>query len=73
MPILRFVRLVKKNNKHNLRYITLTTNKAESIIWDRLLLDIIGPYKIRREGHVEPLILEALAIIDLVTRWIRIR
>ena len=36
----------------------------EAIPWDILSVDIIGPYKIRREGHNEPLILKALTMID---------
>ena len=32
--------------------------KAEAIPWDRLPVDLIDPYKIRREGHEDPLILK---------------
>ena len=45
------------NDKQNLIYCRLTANKAEYIPWDRLSVDLIGPYKIRKEGHEYPLIL----------------
>ena len=37
----------KKNEEQNLKYGKLTTKKVEDIPWDRLLVDLIGPYKIR--------------------------
>ena len=43
----------------------------EAIPWDRLLVDPIEPFKIRREGLDETIILEALTIIDLITMWIK--
>ena len=36
----------------------LPVKEVESIPWSRLLVDLIGPYKIRREGHDNPLILK---------------
>ena len=37
-----------------------------------LLVDLIGPYKIRGKGYDEPLILKALTMIDPATRWFEI-
>ena len=33
------------------------------------MVDLIGPYKIRREGHDNPLIIKASIIIDPATGW----
>ena len=41
----------------------------ENILWDRLLVDIIGLYKIKREGWDYPLILKYLIKIYPTTRW----
>ena len=40
-----------------------------AIPWDRLLVYLIGPYKIRKDGHDDPLILKALTMIDPTTGW----
>ena len=61
-----------RNNKQNLKYGKLTAKKAEGIPWDILLVDLIDPYKIIREGHNDPLILKALTMIDLAIRWFKI-
>ena len=58
-----------KNKKQNLKYGKLPVNKAEAIPRDRLLVDIIGPYKIRRESHDYPLILTSLTMIYPATGW----
>ena len=41
--------------------------EAETIPWDILLVDFIGPYKIRGEVFEDPLILKALTVIDPAT------
>ena len=46
----------------NFKYGKLTANKAEAISWDKLSVDIIGPYKIRIEGHDNLIILEPLIV-----------
>ena len=43
-------------------YGKLTAKKAEAIPWARLLVDLIGPYKNKIEGHYDPLILKILII-----------
>ena len=53
-------------------YGKLPANEAEYIPWDRLSVDLIGSYKIRREGHYEPLVLKALTMIDPETGWFEI-
>ena len=44
----------------------------EAIPWDRLLVYLIGPYKIKREGNDESLILKASTMKDLETGWFEI-
>ena len=62
----------QKNKKQNPKYGFLTAKEAEAIPWDRLSVDIIGPYKVRREGHEEPLILRSLTMIYPITGWFKI-
>ena len=56
-----FRRTGRKNNKY--RY--LTTKEAESIPCDRLLVYLIGPFKIIREGHNYPFLLKTK-----LCRWV---
>ena len=69
---IKFCRTCQKNKKQNLKYGKLPTKEAEAIPWDRLSIDLIGQYKIRREGHDEPLILKALTIIEPSAGWFEI-
>ena len=62
----------QKNKKINKKYGYLPAKEAEAIPWDRLSVDLIGPYKIKREGHDEPLVLKALTMIDPATGWFEI-
>ena len=52
--------ICQKNKKQNLKCGKLPTKEVEAIPWDRILVDLIGPYKIRREGHYNPLIIKSL-------------
>ena len=54
----------QKNKKKTLKYGKLPANEARSIPKERLLVDLILPYKILREGHDETLILKDLTMID---------
>ena len=55
----------------NKRYGKILTKLAEEIPWNKLYVDLIGPYKIRIKG-MEPLILKYVTIIDPVTGWFEI-
>ena len=44
----------------------------EAIPWDRLLVDLIGPYKIITEGNKYPLVLKSLTMINPATGWFKI-
>ena len=61
-----------KNKKQNLKYGNLPAKEAQAIPWDRLLVDLIIPYKSIREGYNYPLILKALTIIYPATEWFEI-
>ena len=54
----------KKNGK-------LPDKLAEETPWNKLCVDLIGPYKITRKGK-EPLILEAVTMIYPITRWFEV-
>ena len=59
----------QKKRKQNFRCGNLPTKEAEATPQDILSVDIIGAYKIRKEGHDDPLILKALTMIDPTTGW----
>ena len=53
-----------KKKEQSLNYSKLPAKEAEAIQWDRLLVYLIGLYKIRRDGCDNPLILKYLTIKD---------
>ena len=53
------------------RYGELPAKLVEEIPWNKLCVDLIGPYKIRRKWR-EPLILKFVTMIDPVTEWFEI-
>ena len=50
----------------------MPTKEAEAVSWDIVLVDIIVPYKFRREGHDDPLIIKYITIIDPKNGWCEI-
>ena len=50
----------------------LPEKEAESIPWDRLLVDIIIPFNIRIEEQYDPLIIKYSTMIDPMTGWFEI-
>ena len=48
---IKFCNTCKKKKKQNFKYVKLPAKEAEAIPWDRLSVDIIGLYKIIREGR----------------------
>ena len=44
----------------------------KAVLWDIYLVDIISPYKPRREGHDDPLILKSLTMTDPETGYFEI-
>ena len=62
----------QKNKKQNLKYGILNIKEAEAIPWERLSVNILVPYHIRREGREKLIILKSLAIIHPETGWFEI-
>ena len=62
----------QKNNKQNFNYVKLPAKEAEAIPWEIFSLDIIGPYKIRIEGHDDPIMIKYLTMIEPETWWFEI-
>ena len=56
----------------NKEYGILPPKEAEAIPWDKLCIDLIGPYKINRVGKKDPLICKAVTMIDPATGWFKI-
>ena len=46
----------------------LPANLAEETPWDKLCVDLIGPYTICRKGK-DIIILKSVTMIEPVTRW----
>ena len=53
------------------KYGKLTANILEETLWNKLCVDIIFPYKIRRKGG-NPLILKSVTMIYPVTGWFEV-
>ena len=62
----------QKNRKQKFKHGKVSATEAEAIPRDRLLVDIIVPYKIRGKGHDKPLVLKSLTTIDPETGWFEI-
>ena len=59
------------NKKRNKKFGHLPEKVAEAQPWDKLCVDLIGPYKIRRKGQPD-LICRAVTMIDPATGWFEI-
>ena len=60
----------KRNKK---KYGHLPPKQAETIPWETLCIDVIGPYKIKRKTSKSTLCLWALTMIDPATGWFEIK
>ena len=47
---IKICEICQKNKKQNKKYGHLPVKEAETVPWDRLSVDLIGPYKINRVG-----------------------
>jgi transposase InsO family protein len=63
--------LCQRNKKRQKKYGFLPPKEAEAIPWDKLCIDLIGPYTIRRKG-AEDLICRCVTMIDPATGWFEI-
>ena len=59
------------NKRRYKKYGKLPVKEAEATPWDRMCIDLIGPYKIRRKGQ-EDLICKCVTMIDPATGWFEI-
>jgi hypothetical protein len=63
--------ICQRNKKQRKKYGLLPEKIAESIPWDKLCIDLIGPYKIRRKDGTT-LICRCVTMIDPATGWFEI-
>ena len=64
--------LCQRNKRRQKKYGLLPPKEAESTPWDKLCVDLIGPYKIQRKGQ-EDLICRCVTMIDPATGWFEIQ
>ena len=64
--------LCQRNKRRQKKYGHLPPKDAEATPWDKLCIDLIGPYKIRRKGK-EDLICRCVTMIDPATGWFEIQ
>ena len=63
--------MCQRCKKSKLKFGHLPVKEAEATPWDRLSVDLIGPYTIERKGQ-KPLTLQAVTMIDPATGWFEI-
>jgi transposase InsO family protein len=63
--------ICQRNKKQRKKYGHLPEKEAEAIPWDKLCVDLIGPYKIKRKGTPQ-LICRCVTMIDPATSWFEI-
>jgi Integrase zinc binding domain/RNase H-like domain found in reverse transcriptase len=63
--------LCQRNKRRQKKYGHVPMKEAEATPWDKLCVDLIGPYKINRKGK-KPLICKCVTMIDPATGWFEI-
>ena len=58
--------------RHNKKYGHLPPKEAEATPWDKMCVDLIGPYKIRQKGKKKALVCKCVTMIDPATGWFEI-
>ena len=61
----------QRNKRKVKKYGWLPPKEAESTPWDKMCIDLIGPYKIKRKGRKQ-LICRCVTMIDPATGWFEI-
>ena len=61
----------QRNKRKQKKYGPLPPKEAEATPWDKLCVDLIGPYKIRRKGQ-DDLVCKCVTMIDPATGWFEI-
>ena len=54
------------------KYGELPEKEAKATPWDKLCVNLIGPYKIRQRGKKKPLVCKCCTMIDPATGWFEI-
>jgi hypothetical protein len=62
----------QRNKRTQKKYGLLPPKEAKAKPWDKLCVDLIGPYKIGRKGK-EELICKCVTMIDSATGWSEIQ
>ena len=62
----------QKSKRRQKKYGHLPEKEAEATPWDKMCIDLIGPYKIRRKGK-KNLVCRCVTMIDPVTGWFEIQ
>ena len=70
-PKCQFVFELSKNKCRHKKYGHLPEKEAEAIPWDKMCLDLIGPYIIRRKNKTR-LVCRCVTMIDPATGWFEI-
>ena len=63
--------ICQRNKKQRKKYRHLPEKIAETIPWDKLCVDLIGPYQMRQKGK-PTLHCKCVNMIDPVTGWFEI-
>jgi transposase InsO family protein len=61
----------QRNKRKQKKYGHLPPKEAEATIWDKMCIDLIGPYKIRRKGK-PTLVCKCVTMIDPASGWFEI-
>ncbi len=61
----------QKNKKQRKKYGHMPEKEAEAEPWDKMCVDLIGPYTIKRKGQ-KPLHVKCVTMIDPATGWFEI-
>ena len=61
----------QRNKRKQKKYGTLPPKEAEATPWDKMCIDLIGPYKIRRKNKPD-LVCKCVTMIDPATGWFEI-
>ena len=62
----------QRNKRRHKKYGHLPEKEAEAMPWDKMCIDLIGPYKINRKGKLDPLICKCVTMIDPATGWFEV-
>jgi hypothetical protein len=65
-------KIVNETNADIKRFGPFPEKEAEAMPWDKMCIDLIGPYTIRRKGNKKPLICKCIMMIDPATGWFKI-